>query len=95
MSRWQLFDRITTSLCTEIFYSITSLARNRELLGQIEGECLGGLEIDHKIEFSELLHRKVSWLLAVDDAPKVSADLSNKVCKARSITRQIGSGCSG
>ena len=33
-----------------------------ELLGHIEAERLGGLEVDHQLELGRELHRQVAWL---------------------------------
>ena len=42
----------------------------------VEAERLGGLEIDHCLEFGRRLHRQVGRLLAYEDAINVAASRS-------------------
>ena len=52
-------------------YSITSSARASKLRWHVETECLGGLEIDHKLELGRLLNRHLAWLDALEDLPDI------------------------
>jgi hypothetical protein len=49
-------------------HSITSSARP----SNVEPERLGGLGVEHQLEFFRLLHRKVRGLLAPEDAVDVT-----------------------
>ena len=44
-----------------------------------EAERLGGLEVDDQLELGRLQDRQVGWLLALEDAPGVDADLAIRV----------------
>src|SRR5260370_17367772 len=58
-----------------------------------EAERLGGLEIDHQLEFSRLLDRQVSGLRALEALPDVNADLAIDRGEVRSIAvHAAGSG---
>src|SRR5262245_4193288 len=38
-----------------------------------EAERLGGLEIDYQLDFGGLLHRKIGWFFALEDAARIHA----------------------
>ena len=57
-------------------YSITSSARASSVGGIVEAERLGGLEVDHQLELGRLHHRQIGWLLALENAPGVEANLA-------------------
>jgi hypothetical protein len=48
----------------------------RAHIGRHQRPRLGGLEVDHKVEFGRLYDRQISWLVALEDAAGVEADLS-------------------
>jgi hypothetical protein len=43
-----------------------------ELRWHIHAECLGGLEVDHEIEFLRPLYRQVTWLGALQNLRDVA-----------------------
>src|SRR5207248_9640560 len=53
-----------------------------------EAERLGGLEIDHQLEFGGLFDRQIGRLGALEDLSGVSADYAKGGSKARSIADQ-------
>src|SRR5260370_23081549 len=53
-----------------------------------EAECLGGLEVDHQLEFGRLLHRQIGRLSAVEDLSGVYAELAIGGREACSIADQ-------
>src|SRR5258708_7742426 len=53
-----------------------------------EAERLGGLEIDHQVEFRRLDHRKVSRLFALENAAGILAGLMIRAGKVGSIARK-------
>ena len=55
-------------------HSITSSARASSVGGTVEAERLGGPEIDHELDFRDLLYRQIGRLLALEDAAGVDAD---------------------
>lgn len=40
----------------------------QHLVWNCQSECLGGLEVEHELEFGGLHDRKIGWLLALEDA---------------------------
>src|SRR5262249_1814860 len=58
-----------------------------------KAERHGGLENDHKLEFSGLHHWQVSGLGTLEDAAGVDAELAIHLCQVRSMAHQaIGFG---
>jgi hypothetical protein len=51
-----------------------------------EAKCLGGLEIDDKLEISRLLDRQISWPCAFEDPSNVNTGLAIQGREAGSIT---------
>ena len=49
-------------------YSITSSARARRVGGNLEAECLCGLEVDHQLELDWALDGKLARFRALKDA---------------------------
>ena len=54
-------------------HSITSSARASSVGGHVEAEHLGGLEVDHQLEFGRLLDWQIGRLLAIQNAVDVDA----------------------
>src|SRR4051812_3545659 len=52
----------------------------------IQPESLGGLEVDHQLEFRRLLHWQIGRLRAVEDFPSIDPGQTGGVPEARSIT---------
>src|SRR5436305_12417272 len=57
-----------------------------------EAECLGGVEVDHELEFGGPGDRQVARLLALENPPSVDADLAIGIGKAGSVAHQAA-GC--
>src|SRR5215470_7702993 len=55
-------------------------------------EPLGGLEVDHEIEFGGLYDRQIARLLALENPPRVHTDLAIGICNARGVTYQTSCG---
>src|SRR5215813_2589271 len=53
-----------------------------------EPECLGGLEVDHKLILGWRLHRQVAWLLALEDAIDITGRTPELVDSVRPISEQ-------
>ena len=58
----------------------------------LEAEGLGGLEIDHQLVLGRRLHRKIGWLLALEDAIDIASRASVLVDKIGSIGDQAAVG---
>ena len=56
-----------------------------QLRWHCDAECLGGLKIDHQFVLGRRLHRKVSRLLALEDAIDVARRAAELVDDIRSI----------
>ena len=56
-------------------YSITSSASASKVGGNREAERLGGLEVDDELELGRRLHRKIGWLLALENTAGIEASL--------------------
>ena len=54
-----------------------------------EAERLGGLEVDHQLEFGRALHGQVGGLLALKDAIDVASSLPVRIDRVRSIRNQL------
>jgi hypothetical protein len=54
------------------------LVRNRE------SKSLGGLTIDHKLEFGRLQHGQIGGLFAPENATNITADLAVRIRKTAS-----------
>src|SRR6202022_385376 len=50
-----------------------------------EAKCLGGLEIDDKLEASRLLDRQISWLSSFENLPDVDSSLMIQGREARAV----------
>src|SRR5262249_5448828 len=64
------------------------LRKGIELQRDFEPERLGSLEIEHELEFGHLHDRKVSGLLALENAARISARLTISFTKIRSIAHE-------
>src|SRR5450755_266386 len=53
-----------------------------------ETERLGGLEIDHQLNFHRLDDRQIGGLLALEDSPCINADLAIGIGDAAAVTHQ-------
>src|SRR5277367_5057768 len=51
-----------------------------------EAKCLGGLEIDDKLEISRWLDRQISWFCSFENLPDVDASLTIQGREARPVT---------
>src|SRR5260370_30477458 len=51
-----------------------------------KAKCLGGLEIDDKLEVSRLLDRQIGWLCSFKNLPDVNASRTIQRREARPIT---------
>jgi hypothetical protein len=69
----------------------------RETRWYFEPKCLGGLEVDHKLESGSLINWQIGRLLALKDASDIEAGSPLTVCNIRSIAHQTASdrGCAG
>src|SRR5262245_30695009 len=56
-----------------------------------EAERLGGLEIDDQLHLHRLLNRQIGWLLALENAASVDANLTVRVRKAVSVAHEATS----
>src|ERR1700682_3047264 len=53
-----------------------------------ETERLGGLEVDDQLDLGRLQHRQVGWLVALENAAGIGANVAIKVRDAGAITHQ-------
>jgi hypothetical protein len=53
-----------------------------------KAERLGGLEVDHHLDFCDLLHREVGRLVALENAPGIDASLVVLLAEAAAIAHQ-------
>jgi hypothetical protein len=53
-----------------------------------ETERFGGLDVDDHLNFCDLLHRKVGWFLAFENAPGIDAKLVVQMADAAAIAYQ-------
>jgi hypothetical protein len=58
----------------------------------VEAERLGGLEVDHQVVLGWRLHRKVCWLLALEDAIDVAGRAAKLVDNIRLSLLKISTG---
>src|SRR6266508_3353391 len=58
----------------------------------VEAERLGGLEVEHQLVLGRRLHRKVGWLLALEDAIDIAGRAAVLVGKIRPIGDQAAAG---
>jgi hypothetical protein len=49
---------------------------------------LRGLEVEYHLDFCDLLHRKVGWLVAFENAPGIDANLVEPIAEAAAIAHQ-------
>ncbi len=54
-----------------------------------EAEGLGGLEIDHQLVLCRRLHRKIGWLLSLEDTIDIA---SGSAMRAESVHRDLRTG---
>ena len=57
-------------------YSMTSVGAGQHRGRHGEAERLGGLEIDHQLEYRRLLDRQIGGLGAIEDLSGVDAELA-------------------
>ena len=62
------------------------VGEGEQLVWNLEAERLGGLEVDHEVEFDRLYDRKVGRLGAFENFAGVDADLMIRGGDARSVT---------
>jgi hypothetical protein len=60
-------------------YSITSSASASSFSGIVRPSALDGLEVDDQLELGGLHDRHVCWLLALENAAHIDADLADRV----------------
>src|SRR5262245_55731418 len=60
----------------------------QQFVGYFEAERLRSLEVDHKLEFGGLHHRKISRLLALEYSAGIDAGLAVRIGYARSVAHQ-------
>jgi hypothetical protein len=51
-------------------------------------EPLGGLEVNHELEFGGLYDRQIARLLALENPPRVHTDLAIGICNACCVAYQ-------
>src|SRR5436190_13204641 len=69
------------------------LVSAREQRGwHIETERFGGLDVDHELVLGWQLHRKIGWLLALEDAVDVGGRAPIQVDSVRSVRHQAAFG---
>src|SRR6516162_4710106 len=51
-------------------------------------ELLGGLEVNHELEFGGLYDRQIARLLALENPTRVHTDLAIGICNAGSVAYQ-------
>src|SRR5262245_8838557 len=54
----------------------------------VEAECLGGLQVDHQLEFGRLQHRHIGWPLPLEDTAGINAGLAKCVRYAGAVADQ-------
>src|SRR5262249_61783621 len=57
-------------------------------VGNLEAECLGNLEVDHKLKLGRLYDRQVSGLLALKNSRGIDAGPSQAVVIVWAVTHQ-------
>ena len=63
------------------------MGEREQLVGNIQAERLGALEVDHKLELGRLLNRQVGWLSAFEDSSSEYPGLAIGVVEAYAITQ--------
>ena len=53
-----------------------------------EAKDFGGLEVDHHLEFRDLLDRQISGFVAPNDPPSIDAGLAVRLHKIAAVTRE-------
>src|SRR5262249_6293716 len=76
--------------CTAAILSLFDHLVGSHLHDQRHGktEPLGGLEVDHELEFGGLYDRQISRLLALENPPRVHADLAIGISNAGGVAYQ-------
>jgi hypothetical protein len=75
--------------CSAAMRSFNGLVREREQRWwDREAKCLGGLEVDHELEFGRPQDRQVAWLLALEYPPGVDARLAIGISDAGRVAHQ-------
>src|SRR5262249_58344658 len=71
------------------FTSLDHLVGEREqLVGILQSECFGSLEVDHKLKLGRLYDRQVGRLLALENAAGVDARLTKNVVNVGCVAHQ-------
>src|SRR5438445_12309071 len=67
------------------------VGEREQLVGKLETKRPGGLEVDHKLVLSWCLHRKVGWLLTLED----TVDIAGRAPILVGVIRSVGDQAAG
>src|SRR5215475_8739007 len=69
------------------------VGEREQIVGDVDAERLGSLEIDHELEFGYLHDGQVTWLLAFENATNIEANLTVHVGDAGAVAHQAPRQC--
>src|SRR6266704_3681612 len=70
-------------------HSLDHLVGEREqIVGDFDAERLGGLQVQHELEFGQLKHRQIRGLGPLEDTRRIDAHLVIALSQARAVTHQ-------